>query len=187
MNMNRHRGRNVLPRESDRDIENVGRGGLALVHYAFDYNHWEFRQETGADRGTDCILEYIDGKEWHHSVIKGQIKGTKIAEYYLLKSGEYFSFPLEKRTINYALRSNDSFLLFFSDLKNEIVYYLSIQDYFINNPDEYVRLEKETNSMNMWIPVVNIVRKDDDSDLVQLSKASYSFVSGRVQKIITTN
>ena len=172
----------ILPKEVD--LEKTGRGGMALVHYAFDYNHWEFRLETGADRGTDCAFEYIDeDNQWHHATIRGQVKGTKSPDSYRLKTEDCFSYSLEIKTINYALRSRDAFLLFFCDLINSKVYYLAIQDYFIENESRYKNLEeKNGGTMALHIPIANVVTKDDDSALVELAKCTYTFRNNRVSK-----
>lgn len=175
----------VLPKEAD--IEKTGRGGVALLHYAFNYDHWEFRQETGADKGRDCAFEYVDEENsWHNGIIRGQVKGTKTPDSYRLKTKDCFSYNLDRKTINYALRSNDAFLLFLCDLVNEKVYYLPIQDYFIENESEYDTLEKKNDGgMMVHIPTANIVTRDDDSALVDLAQSSYCFREGRVCKVRT--
>lgn len=174
------RGNEVFPKEND--PEKKGRGGMALVHYFFNYNRWEYRQEVGADRGRDCILEYIAEDEWQNGQLSGQVKGTTIINSYRLKTEDCFSFPLEKKTINYALHSKNAFLLLLCDLIEEKVYYLPIQDYFIDDQSLYERLEKETDKMSLRIPTSNIVKRDDDHALVMLTKASYVFKDGRVIK-----
>ena len=174
----------IFPKETN-DLEKTGRGGMALLHYSLNYNHWEYRQETGADKGRDCSLEYIEGAEWHNSCLRGQVKGTRTPNSYLLKSGTHFSYQLEKKTINYALRSKDAFILFLCDLTNEKVYYLPIQDYFINNPENYEKLEKDTEKMNIRIPVANVLLRDDDEELVKLSYASYNYNNNKVYKTMS--
>ena len=91
----------------------------------------------------------------------------------------------EKKTINYALRSKDAFILFLCDLTNEKVYYLPIQDYFINNPENYEKLEKDTEKMNIRIPVANVLLRDDDEELVKLSYASYNYNNNKVYKTMS--
>ena len=172
----------VLPKETV--INRTGSGGIALLHYSLNYEHWEFRQETGEDRGRDCVLEYIDESIWCNYIIQGQVKGTKTPQSYLLKDGMHFSYPLEKKYINYALRSSNASVLFLCDLINELVYFLPIQDYFINNPEKYENLSNpKTESMNVHIPVSNIVTKYEDFELCQLAKATYFFNLGKVVKI----
>lgn len=175
----------VLPKENE-NTEKTGRGGMALIHYTLNPDHWEFRLETGADKGRDCAFEYIDeNSEWHNGIIRCQVKGTKTPETYKISSGD-FSYPIEKKTINYALRSRDAFILFLCDLVNEKVYYLPIQDYFIKNPEEYKRLEKDTKNMNLHIPVKNVVTRTEDAAIVLLANKAYSFTNGIVNCLVTT-
>lgn len=172
----------VLPQEVD--MEKTGRGGMALVHYVFNYDHWEFRQETGTDKGRDCAFEYIDEKNtWHNALIRGQVKGTKTLDSYRLKKEKCISYKLDRKTINYALRSKEAFLLFLCDLVDEKVYYLPIQDYFIDNESEYDTLvKKDSGGMMLHIPIKNVVTRDDDSALIELTRFSYSFRQTKVYK-----
>lgn len=172
----------VLPQEVD--MEKVGRGGIALVHFTFSYDHWEFRLEIGADKGRDCTFEYIDeDNRWPNARIECQVKGTKKLESYKLKNENCFSYYIERKTINYALRSNNAFILLLGDLVHNKVYYLSIQDYFIEDESRYETLEsKNDGGMMLHIPIENMVTNDDDSALVELAKCTYSFKKGRVHK-----
>lgn len=97
-----------------------------------------------------------------------------------------FLIPLKKKTTNYALRSRDAFVLFLCDLLNEKVYYLPIQEYFIDNPEEYKRLEKDTKNMNLHIPVKNVVTRAEDAAIVLLANKAYSFTNGTVNCVVTT-
>ena len=174
----------ILP--MDIKEQGVGRGGMALIHYVFDYHHWEFRLETGIDVGRDCVFEHIENNEWHNGTIRCQVKGTEKPGTYLLASGNEFSYKFEKKTINYALRSRDAFLVFLCDLVNEKVYYLPIQEYFIENPKEYERLENDNDTMKLRIPLSNQITRENDQAVVQLSKIAYAFINNRVRKIETT-
>ena len=175
----------LLPKEQNGD--KIGRGGMSLVHYSFNYEHWEFRQETGLDRGKDCSLEYIDeNNEWNNSIICAQVKATKSSDTYELKSKDVFSYPLETKTLNYALRSNNAFLLLFCDLTEEIVYYLPLQDYFIENESEHEKLISNNNkTLNIHIPKTNIVRRDSDEELIELANSSYNYNNGKISKDLT--
>jgi|GEM_PF-1220081 hypothetical protein len=172
----------ILPKENE--INRIGSGGIALLHYSINYEHWEFRQETGEDRGRDCVLEYIDDNRWCNYIIQGQVKGTKKPEAYILKPGTHFSYKLEKKYVNYALRSSCASVLFLCDLKNDIVYYLPVQDYFIENSEKYANLlNNETESMMLHIPISNVVTKTDDAELCRLAKSTYLFRDGKVVRI----
>ena len=176
-------GVDILPKEED--MEKTGRGGMGLLHFTINYDHWQFREETGADKGRDCTLEYIDGKEWANRSIQCQVKGSEAIDSYKLKKQPCFSYNLEKRTINYALRSSSPFVLFLCDLNDNIVYYLPVQDAFMENEDYYSRLAKDTDSMNLRIPMANIMTRESDEELVELTRATYSFINGRVVKTVS--
>lgn len=175
-------GNLLLPKEEE--INRTGSGGMALLHYKLNYEHWEFRLETGVDRGRDCIIEYIMENEWHNNIIQCQVKGTKTPETYLLKNEDVFSYNLDKKYINYALGSTNASVLFLCDLKNEVVYYLPVQEFFINNPDKYINLRNtKTESLNVHIPVTCTVDKNNDIMLRKLSQTNYTLRDGVVYRV----
>ena len=172
-----------LPRDDSREINAIGRGGMRLAHYAFNFECWEFRLGTGKDVGEDCVYEYIDEHSWHNARIRAQVKGIRNPKTYLVARDTEFSYPLGKEFIEYALRSNEAFVLLICDLMNEKVYYLPLQDYFINNPEEYKRLRSGTDSMKLRVPVSNIVDSAHNEELVDLANNSYVFRNGKVLAI----
>ena len=175
----------ILPREVEE--EKIGRGGMVLAHAAFNYEHWDFRLESGSDVGRDCSFEYVDDhNSWFNRTLHAQVKATKVPDNYKLKTKDCFSFCLEIKTINYALRSNDAFLLLFCVLTTKKVYYLPIQDYFINNEEMYEKLEmKNKGKIALHIPFKNIVNADNEAELIELTRASYCFRNNRVHKEFT--
>lgn len=175
------------PKESTVVSGESGRGGMALVHFVLNPSHWQYREETGPDVGKDVSFEYINEHEWHDGIIRGQVKGTRILEKLTLKKEQAFSWRLDKKTINYALNSKDAFLLFVGDLNTNRVYYLPIQDFFIANPEAYEVMSKGTKSMTLHIPFSNEVTRENDGELVELTKASYSLKDGRVIKATSSN
>ena len=82
------------------------------------------------------------------------------------------SFPIDVKTVNYGLGSNVAFVLFVVDVDNEKVYYLPLQDYFIANPSEFDKLEKNKEKINVHIPTCNLV-DDNDFELQQIAKSVY--------------
>ena len=60
----------------------------------------------------------------------------------------------------------------------------TLQDYFINNPEEYKRLRSDTGTMKMRVPVTNIVDNAHNEELVALANNSYVFKDGKVSKSI---
>lgn len=111
----------------DCEPRKTGSKARAIVHYKLNAEHWDYREETGNDYGRDCVIELSENDCWNNHKIEGQIKGTRSPE--ILKREKCFSFPLEVKTINYALNAPGAFVLFYVDVENELVYYLPIQDY----------------------------------------------------------
>lgn len=91
-----------------------------------------------------------------------------------LKKENSYSFPLEKKTIMYALNSNVAFVLFLVDLANETVYYLAIQEYFIANKELFKRIEdnNDDGTLNVHISCEHILSYDDH-DLQEIAKSTY--------------
>lgn len=154
----------------DREQRVIGSTARGLVHYKFPKEHWEYHEMTGADCGIDCLVELIEDEEYHNKKIEGQIKGTRSPN--TISNGEFFSFPMELKTIRYGLGSSSAFVLFYVDNINEIVYYLPIQDYFISNPKLFDKLDTKQKTMNVHIPADNII-SEDDYELQQIAKSVY--------------
>jgi len=148
----------------------IGARARQLVHCSFDVDHWEYHEYTGTDHGVDCIVELVENEEWHNKKIEGQIKGTRKPIY--LQKENVISFPIDVKTVNYGLGSNAAFVLFIADVDNEKVYYLPLQDYFIANPSEFDKLEKNKEKVNVHIPTCNLV-DDNDFELQQIAKSVY--------------
>lgn len=100
----------------------------------------------------------------------GQIKGSRNLHY--IDSGCYISYPLDIKTINYGLNSSEPFLLFCVDVDKEIVYYLPLQEYFIEHSDLFDRLQNNTSTLTVHVPTGNLV-EDNDFELQEIAKESY--------------
>ena len=185
----------ILPLE--KDTEKTGRGGMALAHKAFNYDHWQYREFTGRDVGMDCQFEYInESDEWINAALHCQVKGTKTLSHYLLKDNLTISYSLDVKTLNYALRDSSAFLLLIGDLVEEKVYYLPIQDYFIENPKMYEKLKSKSKervklksdgkksdpTLNIHVPLSNLVTYENDEQLIKLAKSSYQLYEGKIIK-----
>lgn len=157
-----------LPKDCNARV--IGAEARKLVHYRFSSERWEFHEETGVDNGRDCIVELVENEQWGNKKIEGQIKGTRSPK--RLKEKEAFAFSMEIKTVNYGLSSPIPFVLFYVDVDREIVYYLPLQDYFIANPTMFDRLEKNKNTLDVHIPLDNIV-SEQDFDLQQIAKSVY--------------
>jgi len=149
----------------------IGSRAVAIVHYYMDSNHWEFRQETGNDVGRDCTFELSENDEWLNHKIEGQIKGTKKFEPLKTKNN-VVSFSMEVKTINYALRSHCPFVLFYVDVSKENVYYLPIQEYFIDHPDLFAKLDGSQDKMSLRIPLENLLNQSDER-LMDIARITY--------------
>lgn len=134
----------------------------AIVHYAFDANHWQYRETTGADVGCDCELELSEGDKWLGNKLECQIKGTRHIDNYLLKSGDIISFPLEIKTINYGLGKSNAFVLLVVDVETETIYYRCLQNHFLTQPELLSKLDKDADStINIRISTKDYLREDD--------------------------
>lgn len=158
----------ILPK--DYPARAIGADARKLVHYIFPSANWEYRESTGNDCGTDCILELIEKEQWTNKKIEGQIKGTLKPN--KLKAYRCFSIPLDVKTINYGLSCANAFVLFYVDVQSKEVYYLPIQEHFIENPNLFERLECNISTMNLHIPCDNLV-KNHDFDLQNIAKTIY--------------
>ena len=158
----------TLPKDNSTRI--IGSKGRQLVHASILVDHWEYRESTGVDRGIDCELELIEDGLFTNRKIQCQVKGTQKPE--KLKRKNAFSFAFEIKTIEYALNSSSPFVLFYADVIKKIVYYLPIQDYFIDHPEYLKNLTNNASYMNVHIPCDNILN-DEDSDLQKLAKITY--------------
>lgn len=154
----------------DCEQRKTGSKARAIVHYKLNAEHWDYREETGNDYGRDCVIELSENNRWNNHKIEGQIKGT--CKPALLKREKCFSFPMEIKTINYALGARSAFVLFYVDVEHEVVYYLPIQDYFIANKMLFDKLDTGQEKMNVHIPTDNIL-SNGDFDLQEIAKSVY--------------
>jgi len=164
----------------DDESRKIGTRARQLVVSAFDADHWDFHELTGTDHGIDIQFELIEDDEYRNHGIRGQIKGTKMVT--MMKTEATISKQVDIKLIAYALGSAEPFVLFLADTLEEKVYYLPIQDYFIANPGLYSKLDSGQSSMNVHIPLDNIVCKDD-VDLQDIAKSRYILEAGKVKKM----
>lgn len=148
----------------------IGSKACAIVHYTLNADHWIYREETNVDIGRDCVLELSVDDYWYNDKIEGQIKGTqKIKE---LASGD-LSFSIQTKTINYAISSGNSFVLFLVDVETEKVYYVALQEYYIANGIPSEKLDNQE-TISIHISKDHCLNNGDD-DLQEIAKSRYSF------------
>lgn len=148
----------------------IGSKACAIVHYTLNADHWLYREETNIDIGRDCVLELSINDRWNNDKIEGQIKGTqKLKE---LVAGS-ISFSIDTKTINYAISSGNSFVLFLVDVYTEEVYYVALQEYYIANGIPSKKLETQE-TISIHISKDHCLNNGDD-DLQEVAKSRYSF------------
>ena len=62
--------------------------------------------------------------------------------------------------------------MFCVDVDDEIVYYLPLQEYFIQHPDLFERLQNNSSTLAVHVPTDNIVN-ENDLELQEIAKESY--------------
>ncbi len=156
-----------LPKDcSARTVCTRSRGIFA---YQLDAEKWEWHEQTGTDHGTDIVLELSENGTFTGKKIEGQIKGRAKIDY--LKSGR-ITFDLDVKTVNYALGNSNAFVLFLVDVNKEKIYFLSLQDYFITNPDKICAAKNNETSVTVHLdPDENLV--DAGDNLVEIAKSVY--------------
>jgi len=159
----------------------VGRIARAQVHAQMTPEYWIFREFTGGDYGVDCVLELTEKENATNNKIEGQIKGRSEIE--PMKRENAISFSLEIQTINYALNSPIAFVLFLANTTTRKIYYLPIQDYFIANPTKFTDLEVNKKTVQLHIPLDNIVCEYNDYDLQQIAKSKYTFDEDNIRTL----
>ena len=166
----------ILPKDKTSGV--ISREARKLVHNSFSAERWDYHEETGSDNGRDCIIELVENERFENKKIEGQIKGTTKPN--MLREERCFSFPLDVKTINYGLNSSIAFVLLYVTVEDKRVYYLSLQEYFISNPELFNKLSENKSTLNVHIPCDNIVC-EDDFELQQIAKSTY--VGGATNKL----
>jgi hypothetical protein len=156
-----------FPKDSNsREVCTRARG---LVVYKLNSHYWEWHEQTGSDHGTDMVFELVENGEFTNRKIIGQIKGRTEITY--LKDG-MISFDFDVKTVNYAINSSNSFLLFLADVVNEIVYYLPIQEYFMQYPEKLKAARENKETVSVHINSSSILNYDSE-ELLALAKVTY--------------
>ncbi len=161
----------VFEGEYPKDGENasVGRKARVKVINAFDTEHWDFHEMTGGDVGIDLTFELIENNEFHNYRIDCQIKGRSCVE--RIKSGS-LTLPMEAKTLNYAINAPFCFMLLLYEEESANIYYLPIQEYFLNHPDEKEKL-KTQKTLNIHISANNTICPENEGVLIEYAKARY--------------
>lgn len=145
-----------MARPKDDEKRKIGSKGRGILHFILDADHWDYREETGNDYGRDCVLELSENDEWFNHKVEGQIKSTASPKLV----GDEVSFPMPVKTIEYALGTSISFILFVVDTTNKDAYYQCVQQYFIDHKELFDRLDQQT--INIHIPIFQKVSEGDE-------------------------
>lgn len=102
-----------------------------------------------------------------------------------IKIFSVLDFEVRKRTdgtwVSYSAEQFNCQFLLLVDLENETVYWQSIKDYAILNPDFEKRIDKNSTSVRIHIPREQVLTIDNDSKLCELAK------NGHLQKKLRAN
>lgn len=153
----------------DQDSRATGSKARAIVHRLFDAECWEYREITGIDVGLDCAFDLIEDDEWTGNYIECQVKGR--TQPYFTNEGQSVSISIKTSTINYALRRPSTFILLLVRIDPEEVYYLPVEEYFINNASERKKLKNQS-SITLRIPVGNRISQEG-RELIPFAKMRY--------------
>jgi hypothetical protein len=126
-----------------------------LVPLCFN-DDWIAKEETGRDFGRDLMMEYTkDGYATNERIsiqIKGRSKVNRIS------NDKLITFPLQVKTIAYALNDSYPFFLFLYDGENNTIYFIELQSYFFNNQE----WKRNKDTYNIHIPIDNIAKENKD-------------------------
>ena len=106
-----------------------------------------------------------------------QIKSTE----HIIKSKKSVSFDLKVITAAYAISSAQPFVLFVVDLIADVIYYICLQDFFIDNPASLKAVGNNKSKVRIKIPLDYIVTRETIG-LQEVAKSQYSFTNGTLRK-----
>ena len=106
------------------------RKSYQLLFYRLNADVWAPNGSDNTDHGMDYGFEYIENGNYKGYRILSQIKSTE----HIIKSKKSVSFDLKVITAAYAISSAQPFVLFVVDLIADVIYYICLQDFFIDNP-----------------------------------------------------
>lgn len=148
----------------------IGSRARAIFHYQLDSDVWDYRELTGQDVGVDCEIETASDGQWENKILKCQIKGTTRLKY--IDGRKRISFPLDIKTISYALSCPNPFVFVIVDVAKEETFWTGLQEMFINDPSLFKKVELNKNTVSLHIPVQSNL-KATKGLLVDLASKSY--------------
>lgn len=162
----------------DSDARRIGSRAAAILHYQINWRQWQYREITGQDVGCDCELELSVNNQWRGFKIEAQIKGTTRFDSFLLSDKTQISFPLEIKTINYALGCNNPFLLVVVDVNKEECHFVPLQELFLSNQEVLQKLvqrneREDEGTMNIRFKTSMTISKCEP-DLQMIATCQYA-------------
>lgn len=151
-----------------------GRIGVSAIHYYLNAEYWHFRTASGVDIGIDFQIELIEDAINTGRTIFCQAKSTKNPVFRYGNTTLCF-YTVKRSTMQYWLNMSNPVVLFVVDSreKPETIYYLPIQDYFIQHPEYVKELEqKDEGTYVLRIPIANKLESECKL-LRELAKKSY--------------
>ena len=153
---------------------------------------WILRGADERDHGVDYSFEYTDDGTFHGYRTLWQVKGRSNIDKlqrkrsFLDKEKEYVSSSLPIKTINYALGCAEPFLLCVVDLNTDKAFYICLQDYFIEHPNQMELLNTDNSNaqepqLTIYIPWDNQIV--DWNELETIAKSTYSDRTGQLVRI----
>lgn len=133
-----------------------------------DTECWCYLGQDNFDHGVDHKFELIEEGQYKGYRILSQVKSRNDPEV----RGNVIVFDFPVKTANYAVGCAEPFIFFFVDLKIMQAYYLCIQDFFMENKNKMKDLEKNSNTIRVFVPIENQIENDD---LKEIAKSQYSY------------
>lgn len=103
------------------------------------------------DYGVDVTMfHFADNGEIENGEVRFQLKATESLQ--IIKKGTVISFPISTADLHYWALEILPFILVVFDVKEDIAFWLPIQEYVAENPD---RLDPEKKTAHVHIPITN--------------------------------
>lgn len=153
------------------------RKSYQLLFYRLNADVWAPNGSDNTDHGMDYGFEYIENGNYKGYRILSQIKSTE----HIIKSKKSVSFDLKVITAAYAISSAQPFVLFVVDLIADVIYYICLQDFFIDNPASLKAVGNNKSKVRIKIPLDYIVTRETIG-LQEVAKSQYSFTNGTLRK-----
>lgn len=148
------------------------RKSFNILFPLIDPECWEYLGPDTNDHGVDHSFELIEENNYKGYRILSQVKSRTSPE---IKNGNVvFDFPV--KTANYAVGCSQPFFFFFVNLSDSTAFYISLQEFFIENHKKISSLEHNTSTVRVFIPVVNRV---GDDKMKSLAKRQYAYTDSK--------